>query len=432
MLSEGTAKNRTTTPIGRSTRLRSARQSRCMMKRLVQLPFLALSVAVAPTTAQEVSKPRDLAPQLEELLVESEVPGIGAAIVTSEGLIALGVAGVRERGSAASLLPGDRFHVGSCTKPMTATLLGLAVETQKLAWDTKLSEALPGLAENMDDAWNEVTLAQVLAHSAGVPTHLRDHPELHEPYFSRTRPVRDTRREVVEGILRSPPVSRPGKKFAYANLGYVTAGVILERLEQRPWEEIIREQLFEPLGMASAGFGGPDAPFFEDAPAPDTTEGPPQPRGHFESGKIAVGFDNTPVLGPAGTVHCTLADWAKFARLHLRGARAEEGLLLEPQTMAVLHAPAPGTAHIRNWRRTEYGGGWVITTRPWAKGEVLMHDGSNTAWFAQVWIAPEDNFAVLVCCNQGGAPGRKVTGAAVERLVANLAEWAPSLPEGDR
>jgi len=402
------------------------------MTRLVQLTILALSVAVGPTTAQEVSRPRYLAPLLEEMLVESEVPGIGAAIVTSEGLIALGVAGVRERGSPANILPGDRFHIGSCTKPMTATLLGLAVEAKKLTWDTKLTEALPGLAESMDDAWNEVTLAQVLAHSAGVPTNLSDHPELHESYFSRTGPVGNLRREVVEGILRSPPVSKPGKRFAYSNLGYVTTGVILERLEHRPWEEIIREQLFEPLDMTSAGFGGPDAPFFEDAPDPDTTGEPPQPRGHFESGKIAVGFDNTPVLGPAGTVHCTLADWAKFARLHLRGARAEEGLLLEPQTMAVLHAPAPGTAHLRNWRRTEYGGGWIITTRPWAKGEVLMHDGSNTAWFAQVWIAPEDDFAVLVCCNQGGAPGRKLTDAAVVRLVTDLADRASSPPKDDR
>jgi len=403
-----------------------------MMTRLVQLPIIALSVAVGPTTAQEASEPRDLAHLLEEIVVESEVPGIGAAIVRSEGLVALGVAGVRERGSPAKILTEDRFHVGSCTKPMTATLLGLAVEAEKLAWDTKLSEALPGLAESADDAWNKVTLAQVLSHSAGMPTSLRDYPKLHESYFSRTRPVRDVRREVVEGILRSPPASKPWKKFAYANLGYVTAGVILERLEQRPWEEIIRAQLFEPLGMASTGFGGPDAPFFKDTPDPDTTEGPPQPRGHFESGKIAAGFDNTPVLGPAGTVHCTLADWAKFARLHLRGARAEEGPLLEPQTMAVLHAPAPGTGHLGNLRRAEYGGGWVITTRPWAKGEVLMHDGSNTAWFAQVWIAPEDDFAVLVCCNQGDAPGRKVTDAAVGRLVADLAERTPSPTSGDR
>ena len=128
----------------------------------------------------------------------------------------------------------------------------------------------------------------------------------------------------------------------------------------------------------------------------------------------------------------TLADWAKFARLHLRGARAEESLLIAPATAAVLHTPASGTAHLRNWRRTEYGGGWIITTRPWAKGQILMHDGSNTAWFAQIWIAPEDDFAVLVCCNQGGAPGRNLTDAAVEKLVAVLAERPPSPPEDDR
>jgi CubicO group peptidase (beta-lactamase class C family) len=387
---------------------------------------------VGSATAQELSRPRDLAPLLEEILLESEVPGIGAAIVTSERLVALGVAGVRERNSQTNIQTGDLFHIGSCTKAMTATLLGLAVEAEKLEWDIKLSTVLPELAENMDDAWLDVTLVQLLAHSAGMPPNLADYPELHDSYFSRTRPMREVRREVVKGVLRSPPLSIAGKQFAYSNIGYVTLGVILERLEQAPWEDLVREQLFEPLGMTSAGFGGPDAPFFEDAPSREATEELSQPRGHFESGKIAVGFDNTPVLGPAGTVHCTLSDWAKFARLHLRGARGENGLLLEPETLAALHAPGPGTAHFRNWRPTEYGGGWMITTRSWAKGQVLKHDGSNTAWFAQVWIAPEDDFAVIVCCNQGGAPGRKLTDAAVERLVADLAEQAPSPTEDDR
>ena len=387
------------------------------MMLLPAITTASLLLTTAPAKFQQEVEPSDLAPLLETVLAEFDVPGVGGAIVTSQGLAALGVAGVRERGSSTQILPGDRFHIGSCTKAMTATLVGRAVERKELRWDMTLLEALPALNDTMHEDWRSVTLAQILSHTAGMPNNLRDHTDLLPTYMSKTRPMPEVRYEVVEGILGQPPASEPGKKFAYSNLGYVLTGAILEHLEQKPWEEVIREQLFTPLGMTSAGFGGPDAPYFAEAPDVVDASEPPQPRGHFENGKVAVAFDNAPILGPAGTVHCTLGDWAKFARLHLEGDRGEEGLLLEPATIAALHTSAPGTLHLRNWRKTGYGGGWVVTTRSWAGGRVLMHDGSNTAWFAYLWIVPEDDCALLVCCNQGGPTGRKASESSAEKLI---------------
>ena len=94
----------------------------------------------------------------------------------------------------------------------------------------------------------------------------------------------------------------------------------------------MQERIFRALGMTSAGFGAPGGPGSTD-----------QPWGHAENTLRPVppgpNADNVPVIGPAGTLHCTLADWGKFAALHGRGARGDAGLLLRPETFQQLHRP---------------------------------------------------------------------------------------------
>ena len=61
--------------------------------------------------------------------------------------------------------------------------------------------------------------------------------------------------------------------------------------------------------------------------------------------------------------------------------------------------------------------GWIVTERPWAGGNVLMHNGSNTFWFAAVWIAPQKNVAYLAATNQGMPAGQAACDAAITALV---------------
>ena len=77
-------------------------------------------------------------------------------------------------------------------------------------------------------------------------------------------------------------------------------------------------------------------------------------------------------MGPAGTVHCSVPDWAKFAALHLAGEPWKGSKLLKPATFRTLHTPPPGR---------EYAGGWIVVERSWAGGVALNHNGSNTSWY---------------------------------------------------
>ena len=203
-------------------------------------------------------------------------------------------------------------------------------------------------------------------------------------------------------MLRKEPRGRPGSTYAYSNVGYALAGLMAEQVTGESWEVLMRRRLFEPLGMDSAGFGTPGGP--------DRVE---QPWGHHVSGNEIkpTQQDNAPALGPAGTVHCTIPDWAKFAALHLRGAQ-KKAKLLKPATFRALHTPA---------QDGEYAGGWNVLERSWAGGRTLMHNGSNTSWYATIWIAPARDFAILIATNQGGAAAAAACEQAVEKLIRSLA-----------
>src|SRR5437899_4041090 len=94
--------------------------------------------------------------------------GMAAAVLRGGRIIAQGATGVRKRGTAERITPDDRFHLGSCTKAMTATLVAMLVEEGRLNWTTTLGELFADTVKPMHPAWEKVTLRQVLAHRAGL------------------------------------------------------------------------------------------------------------------------------------------------------------------------------------------------------------------------------------------------------------------------
>ena len=101
-------------------------------------------------------------------LEATEVPALSAAAADKTGVIFADVAGVRVARGSSEVERDDAFHIGSCTKAMTATLVGMAVEEGKLRWDMTLSEALPEIAGEMHEQYKGVTIAQLLRHRSGM------------------------------------------------------------------------------------------------------------------------------------------------------------------------------------------------------------------------------------------------------------------------
>lgn len=364
--------------------------------------ILALSIISSSQLIAD-DGPQDVSELLAPLMEKHKVPGMAAAVIEGERLTKLGAAGIRARGDAAKVELDDVWHLGSCTKAMTATLCARLVEQGKLKWDSKVGDVFADQAEQIHADWRDVTLVQLLSHRASMSAI----PPL--PLWLKLvghEGSRDAREMLLSnGWLKSAPAATPGSKWEYSNAGYMLAGLMAERAADKDWETLMREQLFEPLEMKSAGFGPPGSADKVD-----------QPRGHNAFGiamKPGKGADNPRGLGPAGTVHCSLRDWSKFIGLHLQAARGD-CKLLTAESFQRLHAPQPIDD------KTSYALGWVILERPWANGSVLMHNGSNTMWYSVVWIAPKRGFAVMAVTNLAGfgaKDGDAATNAAATLLI---------------
>lgn len=335
--------------------------------------------------------------RIENLLApirdEHKVPGLIGGIVYGEALVAIGAVGDRKIGTGPALRVNDKMHIGSCTKAMTATCLARLVEKHSLNWNSTIGTVFSRLKDELHPEFLQVTLTQLLEHRAGLPAN--------GPWGGLgSGSVVEQRDELLKRILSRPPQSAPGTAFLYSNVGYAVAGHMAEEVTGKSWEELMQSELFEPLKMTSAGFG-----------VPGTKGEADQPWGHQSlfGRAFPVQHDNPAALGPAGTVHCTLPDWARFIAAHLSGARGEGGLL-DAETFRTLHTPPQGG---------DYACGWIVVEREWAGGRTLSHAGSNTFWMARVWIAPERNFAVLVVANQGGDAGSQACEAAIGALIKN-------------
>ena len=356
-------------------------------KSMFFFPLFLLAATVCAAANEGNAKSKKIEAALADALAQAKVPGMVAAITSSEGVLAIGSAGVRKDGSDIKLTEEDHIHLGSCTKAMTSALMATLVAEGKLTWDTSLITVLPELKGKIHPGYHAITVWQLLTHRAGVEANAANW------WIHGKMDLRERRLAILEANLKEAP-TRKQKAYHYSNLGYMIAGCMAEKLTGSTWEALMRERIFEPLGMKSAGFGPPGASGKTD-----------QPWGHVRSGEgwLPRQFDNAEALGPAGRVHASFADWAKFLAMQLPGGNSTE---LDRKALDKLITPTGN-----------YAGGWRVTKRPWGKGTVLTHSGSNTMWYALVWVAPQLDRAFLVATNSRDDNSHAICDQVIGKLI---------------
>jgi len=330
-------------------------------------------------------------------------PALAAIVVTADGVAAAGAVGLRSALAEVPVTRDDLFHIGSCTKAMTATMIARLVEAGALDWRTGVLDLFPELAERAHPAWRDVTLSHLLTNSSGAAgSFVASHPEVWRRFWMGDLSPRDQRELLVGTLLVHPPEAAPGSRYLYSNSGFAMAGAMAERATGQTYEALMREHLFAPLGMTSAGFGAPGGNGKLDQPLGHHADGRPQP--------VAGPSDNPAAIAPAGRVHLSLADWAAFVRCHLTGWRSGNDFL-SVESFRILHTPFEGAKR--------YAMGWLLTVTDATGEPLLLHSGSNTMWYATVGVLPESGVAILIACNRGGA--RQVEDVAREMGAAWLA-----------
>ena len=336
---------------------------------------------------------------LRPYLAQHSLPALAAAAVVNGQIVAAGAVGTRRTGNDIPVTLDDKFHIGSCTKAMTSLLAGMLVEGGKLRWDTTVAEIYPELTGAMRDEVKSVRLDQLLSHTSGIPPDNDAFEKLLMQSFAQSDINLDELRYwVIKQAVALPLQSPPGERFAYSNLGYMLAGGMIERITGTTWEEFVATGIFDPLGLNSAGFGLQSSLGRVDAPLGHLV----RPDGTSKPMLAGPNGDNPIIVGPAGTVHLSILDLARWA-----GWNAGQGRhgppLVSAATLRKLQEPVtdmpsapdakPGTPSGR------YGLGWGTATLSFAPEPIVGHNGSNRMNLASVMLLPKSDFAMVMTTN---------------------------------
>jgi CubicO group peptidase (beta-lactamase class C family) len=342
-------------------------------------------------------------PTLEETLwsyrAANGLPALAAAIIRTDAIEEVAVVGLRRLGTSDSVSLSDRFHIGSDTKAMVATLAGTLVEEGTLGWLATPAAVFPDLAATMHPELQAITLRDLLTHRAGLQPFTTGDEWASIPVFPGT-PV-DRRRAFVGWLLAQAP-HHPVGQYVYSNVGYSIAAAIIEEASGRAWDSLLEERLFTPLGMTTAGLGWP------------ATSDPNQPWGHYVVSGVLTphppddAYQLNEILKPAGDVHVSIADFARFVQMHLRGLRGQD-VLLESATIRDLHEPV-GT----------YALGWGVVS---VSGHtVSTHNGSAGTFYATMAISHATNLALVIATNAGGTDASNTCATLMNVLLQRYAD----------
>ncbi len=286
--------------------------------------------------------------------------------------------------------PDTKFRLGSITKQFTSMLILQLVEEGKLSLDGKLFEYLPYYRE---DTGGKVTIHHLLTHTSGIPSYT-NLPNFTAEVSRDPYGVEEFVKKYCSGDLEF----EPGARFNYNNSGYFILGAVIEKITGQPYEKVLREKIFKPLGMKNSGYDR-HGPIIPDRAA-----------GYEQS---LEGYTNAPYLDmslpyAAGSLYSTAEDlfiWdqALYAD-KLLSAKTKE-LLFRP------YVPMGGAA---------YGYGWGVgkKRRLQSKQEVLVisHAGGINGFNTLIERYVDDRHLIVLLNNTGGTALREMS-TAIFRIL---------------
>ncbi|MEM9837825.1 MAG: serine hydrolase domain-containing protein [Pseudomonadota bacterium] len=398
------------------------------------------------------------------VLDRHDTPGVTGAVSCSPTHFAEWSAGVRRTDSTVKVQNDDLWHIGSNTKAITVAMIAKLVEEGHFDWDTtvwdlvyekqllpKSTSAFPLLFSTIDDHFKGVTVDRLAAHRSGMimPGSIDSTTRGSSAYFRDPKAFRGS---IIAQMLNRPHGGTIGE-WRYGHGNFMMLGHLIENVRGKRYEQVIREEIFAPLGMTTANFGmptdraltpgGQTFPFsrnpsgdpwrdqYSNALNVDTLE---HTNGHLydveASGGPRPDIDNRalpPVWNPAGGAYMSSKDYLKFARLIIDGQYGD--LSLQPSSIAMIQSaymrqdrvPTPGPEPVDPSYGWAWGQGW---DGGW--GQVLSHGGSYFRFVTTARVYVDSGFAAVATVNVEGdindpdeKPGDNASNDAMRQLIAD-------------
>jgi CubicO group peptidase (beta-lactamase class C family) len=321
-------------------------------------------------------------------------PGLALGVTDPNGTLLVRTYGVADLASKQSVTPETLFEIGSIGKTFTAVAILQLVDEGRIDPQAPVDHYLPWFAVPQPAGHPPITVAHLLSHTAGIVAGIDGTPEAAFQVWS----LRDL-----------PTFSAPGERFHYSNVGYKALGLVLEAVEGRPYRDILRTRVLDPLEMV--------------ATEPAIT--------HDIRARLAVGYEylHDDRLGhsgapqaPAtwletetadGSIASTAADMCAFLRLLLRAGEGPNGRLLSEEAFAQMSTGTPDEDEA-----VAYGYGLVMRNLDGRR--FIGHGGGMVGYLAGMQADPDANLgAIVLQTGMGSNP------MALARTLIRIADGEP-------
>jgi CubicO group peptidase (beta-lactamase class C family) len=267
--------------------------------------------------------------------------------------------------------PDTRFRLGSITKQFTATLTMQLVEQGKIKLDAKISDYLPDYRK---DVGQKVTIHQLLTHTSGIPSYTGQ-PGFLENVSRNPYKVDDFVKKYASGNLEF----EPGSKYSYNNSGYFLLGAIIEHVTGKPYEQVLKENIFDPLGMRNTGYDHHDTIIPKRATGYSKT-----PNGYTNAAYLDMSIPYA-----AGSMYSTVED------LYLWDQALYTDKLLSAESKALMYRPV-----LEN-----YAYGWVVQNASFKLNgkdvQIIRHGGGINGFTSTIVRFPQEKNLIVMLDNTG-------------------------------
>ncbi len=326
--------------------------------------------------------PEDLDHSIEQALTDWNVAGLAIAIVKDGRVVHLKGYGYQNINDRAAVDENTIFGLGSTSKAFGAAVIGVLVHEGKLDWDDRVVDHLPDFRVADQYVTRELTVRDLLCHRSGVETSVM-------AFFGSV-----TRDDLVYKARFLGQATSLRSRFRYHNLMTLTAGQVAARVAGSSWDDVVREKIFQPLGMERTCTSIRDFGRYTNVSTPHTEK----------DGKlVAIPWLNVDNTGPVGCVNSCAADMAKWIQVHLNAGRYKGKEIWNADVQRAMHSPH-AIMHERMGRSAKYtnfslyGLGWMM--HDYRGKKVVHHGGATDGMGSFVGLVPEEDLGVVVLHNK--------------------------------
>jgi len=358
------------------------------MRRMLFVVLLALA---APAVRTQPAPLAGLNEYIAKAVDAWRIPGLAVAVVKDGRVVFAHGYGVRELGKSAPVDTHTLFAIGSTTKAMTAALVAMLVDEKKVEWDAPVTRYLPWFQLKDPAATRELMVRDLLTHRAGLGN--ADYL-----WYGQS----NSTDEILHRVRLIDPAYPVRSNFIYQNIMYAAAGAVIEAASGKPWANMLKTRLLEPLGMTET------IPTAATLASKDNVASPHD----IIDGKVTV-IENASVdpVAAAGAVWSSVNDMSKWTQFVLDGGRVggKDGRrLISEKSLAELFTPqtiAPfdmyPTTRITKPHWMTYGLGWF--QQDYRGQAVDFHTGSIDGMVAIHGLIRDEHLGVYVLANRDHA-----------------------------